>query len=359
MLNIERYQKNTFLILFVFLFILLLYFTQLMSGIFVPVVFAFFTAMFLHPFIKRLSKTGMPIWLSIVIVYFLFVLIIVIILSIIFASFTNFISDLPKLTDEIRKNIVGLIMQISNTEIIKKYFFKEDITKTLLKLVSDAFSIDNINNYIIKPVGVTLNILSSFGLYVLFLIFIIPGMNKISTKVLTAFPGGRGNKINKIIMNINEQIQAYIVAKSLISLITGTISFLICFAFGIKYALLWGTVVFLFNFIPYIGATIAVIFPLMLCIIQFQSAVKFTIFAVILISIQFIMGNFVEPKFISRSVNLSPLVIVISLLIWGYLWGIAGVVLAVPIMSALNLIFDNIETLKPISVMISIKENGK
>ena len=145
----------------------------------------------------------------------------------------------------------------------------------------------------------------------------------------------------------------------MVSLLTGTISFLICFAFGIKYALLWGTVIFLFNFIPYIGAAVAVSFPLLLCIIQFQSFFKFILFAVILITVLAIMGNIVEPKFISRKVNLSPLIIIVSLLIWGYLWGIAGVVLAVPVMSAINLIFDNIETLRPISILISMKENEK
>ena len=179
MLNIEKYQKNAFLILFAFLFIILLYFTQLMASIFVPITFAFFTAMFLHPFIKRLYKTKIPAWLSIMIVYFLFILLIGIILTILVISFTSLIGDLPKISEEIRKNIVEIIMKLSTLEIIKKYFFQEDITKTLLKFVSDAFSIDNINNYIIKPVGITLNVLSSFGLYVLFLVFIIPGMDEI------------------------------------------------------------------------------------------------------------------------------------------------------------------------------------
>ena len=145
----------------------------------------------------------------------------------------------------------------------------------------------------------------------------------------------------------------------IISFFTGLLSYIVCVAFSIKYALLWGVVIFLLNFIPYIGSIIAVMFPMLLCIIQYQSFPRFAFLSIFLISIQMVIGNIIEPKFMSKGVNLSPLVIFTALLVWGYVWGMAGVILSVPIMSALNLIFENIHSLKPISVLISAEKKEK
>ncbi len=353
------YQKKIFILLFILLFVIFMYLTSVFSGFLVPIIFAFFTAMFLHPFIHKLHETRIPSWLSTLIVYSFFILIIGIIFTIISISFTNFIGDLPGITEKMRKNITDLIKSVSDSEIFQKYFYKEKMTDTVINLVKNALSLENFTKYIIKPLSATLDVLTSFGLYILYLVFIIPGMETISEKIINAFPEERGAKINDIITSIKEKIQSYIVTKSVISFITGLLSFITCFAFGIKYALLWGAVMFLFNFIPYIGSFIALMFPLILCIIQYQSLLMLVFLAAILIGIQAVMGNIVEPKFLSRGVNLSPIVIITSLLVWGYLWGIAGVILAVPIMSAINLVCENFESLKPVSIMISVKKKDK
>ena len=351
----ETINKNIFLILIGFFLIILLFITHLMSAVLVPIFFAFFTAMFLHPFIHRLHMTRIPNWLSTIIVYLIFILIVGILLTIIGISFGNFVTDLPEITKEFRDKITDLIKTISGMEIIKRYLRErqDEILNILLDMTGQIISISNITTYIIRPVSVSLNILQGFGLYALALIFIIPGMDKITQKILNAFPNKNGPRINNIITNIKEQIQNYMVAKFIISFFTGLLSYLICVLFGIKYALLWGVVIFLFNFIPYIGSIIAVIFPILLCLIQYQSFARFLFLTISLTSVQIIMGNIIEPKFMSRGVNLSPLVIFTSLLVWGYIWGIAGVLLSVPIMSALNLICENISSLRPISVLIS------
>lgn len=357
--------RNIFLILLAFLFMGILYITHLMAGFLVPIFIAFFTAMFLHPFIHRLHQTRVPNWLSTVIVYVVFILIIAVFLTIIAISFTNFVTDLPDITRDFRNKIEELIIRVSQMEIVKSFLrddnFQEQMITMLIDMTTTVVSIENLQNYIIKPVGLTLNILKGFGLYALSLIFIIPGMGRISQKVFKAFPDGNGTKINNIINNIMDSMQSYMVAKSIISFILGLLSFIICVSFRVKYALLWGVVIFLFNYIPYIGSFIAVIFPLILSIVQFQSSIHFAFLAALLIGVQVVMGNVVEPNFMSRGVNLSPLVIFTSLLIWGYIWGIVGVILSVPITSAMNIVCENIEALHPVSVILSAKrkrENG-
>ena len=359
--NREIINKNILLILIGFFLIILLFITHLMSAVLVPIFFAFFTAMFLHPFIHRLHMTRIPNWLSTIIVYLIFILVLGVLLTIIGISFGNFVTDLPEITREFRNKINDLIKTLSQLEIVNKYLHEkqDEIINILLDMTGQVVSISNITTYIIRPVSVSLNILQGFSLYAFALIFIIPGMDKISDKILNAFPNKNGPRINNIITNIKEQIQNYMVAKFIISFFTGLLSYLVCILFGIKYALLWGVVIFLFNYIPYIGSIIAVIFPILLCLVQYQSFARFLFLAISLTSIQMIIGNIIEPKFMSRGVNLSPLVIFTSLLVWGYIWGIAGVILSVPIMSALNLICENISSLKPISVLISADKKNK
>ena len=353
----ENTQKHILLVLLIILFIVILFLTNLMRETLVPIFFAFFTAMFLHPFIHKLHETRIPNWLSTLIVYLLFILLVGIILTIIGFSFGSFLADLPKMTKQFRTRLVELIEKFSNLEIVQYYLQdqKETVTKMLLDLTSQVLSIENFRTYVIGPVSVTLNILKGFGFYALALIFIIPGMDRISERIIKAFPDDRGPRINKMITNIKESIQSYMVAKSIISLCVGLLSFIICLFFGIKYALLWGVVIFLLNYIPYIGSIIAVMFPLFMCLVQYQSFARFSFLTISLTSVQVLMGNIIEPKFMSRGVNLSPLIIFTSLLVWSYVWGVAGVILSVPIMSAINLICGNIKSLRPISFLISAK----
>ncbi len=117
----ESFNKNILLILIGFFALVVLYITHLMSAVLVPIFFAFFTAMFLHPFIHRLHMTRIPKWLSTIIVYLIFVLIVGVLLTIIGISFGNFVTDLPDITREFRNRIIDLIKTVSEMEIVKKY----------------------------------------------------------------------------------------------------------------------------------------------------------------------------------------------------------------------------------------------
>lgn len=344
-----NFKKQILFILILFLLIIILFFSYQMSTFLVPVFVAFFTAMFLQPFINRLHATRLPNKFSTAIVYLFFILTIGTIITILTLSFGSFISDLPDLTVEFRNKVIEIVEKILQLEIIRNNVSQAEVTE----MIKQILTLENLNTFVITPVNVTLGILKSFGLYALSLIFIIPFIKNLSEKIFHAFPGESGQRINQVYMNINQAIQSYMITKSLISFIVGSLSLIVCLIFQVKYALLWGAIIFIFNFIPVIGSIIAVIFPILLSVIQYHSPLHFFTLSLILITLQLVMGNIIEPKFMSKSVNLSPLVIFISLMVWGYIWGIAGVILSVPIMSALNLVCKNIKSLQPLSVLLS------
>jgi predicted PurR-regulated permease PerM len=308
--------------------------------------------MFLHPFITRLKKLKIPESIAIIIVYVVFIIIISFVMIILGSSFTNFIGDLPDITKNFTNDLLNILNKVYDIHIIKDNISIEE----LKRILKETISFDNFNTFVLKPINKTINFIQSFILFSFSLIFIIPWLESIYDKVLLAFPGKRGKKINEIILTIIERIQEYMSAKFIVSLITGFTCFIICLIFNVKYALLWGSIIFVLNFIPYIGSAIGVSLPVILHLLQYQSLLSSLLLLATLMVDNTLISYLLEPLIMSRGVNLNPLFIFISLLLWGFVWGIAGVLLAVPMMSACNLIFENIKPFRFISILISAKE---
>jgi AI-2 transport protein TqsA len=347
----ELFLKNIFLVLCVFLVILVLFLAHLMSSFLVPIFIAFFTAFLLQPFIKRLIKANLPAWLASLIVISLSVLIISVFLFIIVFYTQKFLNNFPLTLKEFQKSALNVIDELGKMEIVKSNMDPEKLKEIIFEFVAKI----NFGTYMISTMTKTLAFLKDFMFYLIALIFILPGMNRITGRIIKAFPD-KSFKINKIIFNIMDQIQKYIFVKSIISLCLGIIVTLLCFIFQIKYAFLFGFITFLFHFVPYLGAFTSISITVIFSFFQTDSLIISCILLVILSVIYAIFSEILEPKFQGEGINLSPIIIFTSLFIWGYIWGVAGVFLSVPIMSGFNVICENIEVLKPISRLISNKK---
>ncbi|MFV1980293.1 MAG: AI-2E family transporter, partial [Rhodothermia bacterium] len=137
------------------------------------------------------------------------------------------------------------------------------------------------------------------------------------------------------------------------SLVTGILTTVICLIIGVDFAFLWGFLAFLLNFIPTFGSIIATIFPVLIAFLQFGSIFMTLLVLVLLMGTQFTMGNVVEPRLMGARLNLSPLAILFSIILWAWLWGPWGMVMAVPITVSMKIVFENVTNLKPLSVLMS------
>ncbi|MFP4014457.1 MAG: AI-2E family transporter [Chitinispirillaceae bacterium] len=167
----------------------------------------------------------------------------------------------------------------------------------------------------------------------------------------------RQHEIKMLINRIDSDIRTYLGIKTISSLITALFSYLIFSSIGLNFASFWAFLVFLLNYIPTIGSIIATIFPSLLALVQFESFGPFMIVAIGVTSVQQLIGNFLEPRFLGNRLNLSPLVILISLALWGKLWGIPGMLLCVPITAIVMIIFSHFPQTRAIAVALS--RNGK
>ena len=138
-----------------------------------------------------------------------------------------------------------------------------------------------------------------------------------------------------------------------VSLATGVISYAILTAVGVDYAVFWGFVLFLLNFIPTIGSLLGVLFPSLLALVQFPTLGPFAVVVVLLAGTQFVIGNVIEPKLMGGKLNLSPLVVILSLVLWGKLWGVPGMFLCVPLTVIAMLVMGNFERTRPLAILLS------
>ena len=124
-------------------------------------------------------------------------------------------------------------------------------------------------------------------------------------------------------------------------------------AVGIDYAPFWALLIFMLNYIPTFGSMVGVLFPSLLALVQFDSLTNFFILVPILTAIQMLIGNVLEPKLMGNSLNLSAIVVLLSLAIWGSIWGIPGMFLSVPITVVLMIIFSNVPQTRAIAILLS------
>ncbi len=151
----------------------------------------------------------------------------------------------------------------------------------------------------------------------------------------------REEKIEKTFKDITSQVQRYITTKFLLSLLTGVVAGFILWLFGVDFFIVWAVFTLLLNFIPNIGSAIAVILPALMTLVQFESLGFALIVTAILVVVQTFIGNGLEPKIFGDRLGLNPLVILLSLLLWGYIWGIVGMFLSVPLTAIAKIIMSN------------------
>lgn len=162
--------------------------------------------------------------------------------------------------------------------------------------------------------------------------------------------------ILETIDKIKKDVKSYFVIKTIVSFFTWLISYFIMIAFWLDFAIFWSLLIFILNFIPNIWSVIAVVFPSLLSLVQPGFSLYDSIFLISwLIWAQILTWNIIEPKFMWNKLNLSPLVIIISLWFWWALWWVVGMLLSVPIMVIINIILAKIPLTRPIAIFLSEK----
>ncbi len=196
--------------------------------------------------------------------------------------------------------------------------------------------------------------IATFVVVLIYAGFILTEQRAFATKIaLLSEEPAKVAQLQALIRDINSRIGTYLVMKTLINAMLAAASYLVLRGFGIEFAGFWALLIGLFNYIPYIGGFIGVSMPALLALVQFGEVWPVVVFVLSMCGPQIALGNFIEPWLMGGSLNLSPFVILVSLVAWTAIWGIAGAILSVPIMAILVIVFSEFESTRSIAVLLS------
>lgn len=189
-------------------------------------------------------------------------------------------------------------------------------------------------------------------IYVMFLLF---EQGNFNSKLAALLGDSQQEKRTlRILAQIKADVQKYLSIKLLTSAATGTLSYLLLSSLGINFAEIWGLLIFLLNFIPTIGSIVATIFPALMALAQSND--NFGLFFTVLFGVsalQVLIGNIIEPRITGKSLNLSPVVILFNLALWGAIWGVPGMFLCVPLLIITTIVMSHFPKTRPIAILLS------
>lgn len=241
--------------------------------------------------------------------------------------------------------------------------YQENLTarfQALPVVIVSAFQDQLITDWIDLPAYATsiaasfAGILASSGLIMIYVLFLFLEQGNFNQKITALFSNtGTEEDVRKIIARIRNDIQKYISIKMFTSSITGLLSYIFLSIVDVDFAGVWGLLIFLLNFIPTVGSIIATIFPAMIALAQSDGYLLFILVLAGISVLQICVGSILEPRLMGSSFNLSPIVILLNLGLWQYIWGIPGMFLCVPFLIILTIILSNFPRTRPIAIILS------
>lgn len=261
----------------------------------------------------------------------------------------TFRDELPVYTENLRSLLEQIPNSVWSGLLGSETDLSNDILGQLFTLATNYFSA-----YVSTLAASAASIATNIIYVVIYVIFLLLEQGTFTSKAKNMFSKPDEQQEFQSIMNsIHDQVQTYITVKTGVSLVTGAVSLVIMLLFGLNHAFVWAILIFILNFIPNIGSIIAVIFPVVMGVLQFGSFSIVSALFVILTFVQVIVGNFIEPKMMGDQLNISPFVVLISLSVFGAIWGIIGMFLSVPLTVILMIIFSHFDSTRALAVLLS------
>ncbi len=288
---------------------------KLSQTIVIPVLVAFFLAVLTSPFVSFLVRYKIPTGIAITIVVLSLVGFFYALGTLVASSTDQFLERLPIYETQLQTWFALLQKQFP--------WFINDLRATVDEFRPTESAIGLLGTFF-SSLG---SFLTAFVLILFTLLFTLFEAQSASDKLKLAL--GDDHSI-KYIKRFSKLVQRYLLIKSLISLATGLLVFVLLWFLDVDYPILWGSLAFLMNFIPNIGSLIAAIPPILLATIQ-HGLTGFLATLIGFVGINMIVGNLIEPRLMGKTLNISPLVVFLSLIFWGWILGPIGMLLSIPL----------------------------
>jgi AI-2 transport protein TqsA len=318
---------------------------KLASAVLIPVLLALFLTIVCMPPVNFLRRRGLPSGLAIPLVILGLLIVLSALLLVVGNSISEFTRNIGKYQESLdglvasaRQTIEGMGIDLADQEV-------NDLvdTKAMLGFVASVAT----------SITATLSDLVIVLLVVVFMMLEGIGLPDKLRRAL-------GNPDDDLasFRQMLDNVYTYLSVKTVISLLTGFLAWLLCTILGVDFPVLWGLVAFLFNYIPNIGSILSAIPPVLLCLIQHGPGPA-AVLAGGYLAMNMAIGNLLEPRMMGQRLGLSELVVMLSLIFWSWLWGPLGMFLSVPLTTVLKIILEHSESFRPMAILLGPSGDAK
>ncbi|MBJ00265.1 MAG: hypothetical protein CME67_03455 [Halobacteriovoraceae bacterium] len=328
----EHYQRINTVCLFALTFMACAFVLAITKTVMIPFTLSIFLYLILTPVMKWLQiRFRLKRWMALSITLFIFTASIICLTWLVSGSIDSFIQGIDQYKDRLDALTSSIELKLKDLGFDLSTFSPGEsaqitpLLPTLKKLTTGV-----------------LGVLSNSILVIIFTLFLITGESIHGSS-------------NETVIKVKNSIAKYVFTKLVISAATGGLSYIVFLIFEVELASMFAILTILLNFIPNIGSIIAVFMPLPVILLQYTLGWQFFAILILLTLFQTIIGNILEPKVMGKSMGLHPVAILLSLTFWGFIWGVPGMFLSVPIMAAMKIIFESYEFTSPIAAVMEGK----
>lgn len=303
----------------------------------------FLVAMFLSilsapPVLWLERRKGWPDWLAVLVVMLGVFGVLMTFAALVGASVRGFSEQMPAYRRSLTEQTQGLIQYLQG-------FGIEFETEDLFGMIEPGALVDMFSS----TINGLLATLTNMSLVVLTMVFILFEAAGFPRKLAKAVEHPTNSLKNG--SRIMIEIQRYLALKTVVSVATGGLVVVCAMFLGVDFPVLWGALAFLFNFIPNVGSVLAAIPAVLVALVQLGPETAIWL-GICYVAINMIMGNAVEPKLMGDQLGLSPLVVFLSLVFWGWVWGPVGMLLSVPLTMVVKILFEQSDDGQWVAVLL-------
>ena len=336
--------KTTNYLLLIIVIPILFYLLKILSFIFIPLVFSMFIALLFLPILRNLRRRKVPKYLSIVLVLLLIVAGVWMGIELIKLSSREILTSDSHFFDKAQLKINTLVANIESFLGIQQVEGVQTISRYLNK--------DVILNNLSPTVSFISKFLTALLTTTFFVVLWLAESINVERLINRTLLKQKHTSI-KTFRKIEKDLIKFIKVKFLVSFLTGIGTGLACYFFDVSFPIFWGLFAFIINFVQMVGSFITVILLSIFAFVELEISSVLLFFIISITSVQILFGAILEPIFMGKSFSINIIAVLVMLMFWGFIWGVPGLIMAIPITVFIKIILEQFPRTKIISDLLS------
>lgn len=313
------------------------------SSVIMPVVLSIFIAFVFDPGVRVMERARLPRWLGSMLLVLLGLAAIYLLAYVLYGRAIALAADMPRLEDrlgQLTTRLEGPFARFTLTP--------ADRSVPTVRIQQES----PWGQYLLKGIGSVYSITVAVMFIPFLVFFMLASTNRIWAATLNLFALERRHQAEQVIQGISIMVRQYVLGNFLVAIICAAVTTPIFAIIGVPYAVIVGPLSAFLNPIPYIGVVLAMIPPMLVGLVAFETIGPFVTLAVTVTFVHLIAVNLLTPRIVGQRVKLSAISVTLALMFWGWLWGGIGLLLAIPITAAFKAVCDNVRPLKPLGAWL-------